>query len=139
MNGIATLTPAAILRRAADGLRTGRITWGVDNYIGDNGCRCALGAVAWAADPADADGDPNWIDPEVRRAAQEAADALAAFLVMEWGAPAAGHHEEPTPGREIFVLDPVETVGGWNDMDGRTEADVINALTFAAARSERSR
>lgn len=117
-------TPDAVLRCAAHALRNGEITWGRHWFIDpDTSCRCALGALAYAADPDDVDSDPQ----HAGTPAWAAMYALADYLVTELGAARCTDEDDDMP-----VLDPVETVGGWNDDDDRTVADVIAALEGAA-------
>lgn len=113
-----TKDPAEILRRAADGLRTGAIDWGRKWLIGPDSCRCAAGAIAWAADPADPDGDPRFL-PGARAAVR----LLAAYLLDTGLA-------DCQPGPNGF-MDPVLTVGAFNDAQPDV-GPVIAALEAAA-------
>lgn len=121
------MTAAFVLHRAARALRTGEIQWAPEWFIAPDGCRCSLGAITYAADPSDPDGDPRFVDPSVRPIATGAALALADYLVDELGAVRA---VDP----ETDEVDVVETVGSWNDQPGRTVSQVIAALDAAAAR-----
>lgn len=111
--------PAAILHRAADGLRTEAITWGRGYFITPDSCRCAGGAIAWAADPSDLDGDPRYIP-----------GALAALRLL------AAHLIDTGQARCVVdadgFMDPVGTVGTWNDARDRTVGEVAAALDGAA-------
>lgn len=121
-----TLAPAAqILRRAADGYRTGQIVWGRDTFIGDGGCRCLVAAICWAADPEDLDngGNPVWLRVPLRRlVAMTALEAVAEHLSSELGWPLSMDDGE---------VDLVETVGAWNDEQDAVEK-VIGLLVTVA-------
>lgn len=125
--GRGTLAPAAaLLRKAAAGYRTGQITWGRNAFIGDDGCRCLVAAITWAADPTDADngGNPFWLrNPHARLAAQTAVAALAEHLTCQLGWPWRMDGDE---------YDLNETLGAWNDDADRTLADVIGELEIVA-------
>lgn len=139
MNGTAlttapsTTAAADVLLRAADALATGTLPWGRDQFVCPDGARCVLGAIAWAADQTDSDGDPRWVRLDVRPAAVDAMDLLARYLIDERDAPAAGSMEvDPATWTNVFVMDPIETVGDWNDQPDRRLADVVTALRAAA-------
>ena len=116
--------PAQILRRAAEALRTGEIGWVKEWYVLGDG-RDALGAIAYAIDPGDPDGNPFLIESAALGAAS--ATALADYLVDELGAARAI--------REDRDVDVIETVGGYND-EASSVQDVIAALNAAADRIE---
>lgn len=125
MTSTIALTPAAALRAAADFLEQDPTRWGRDCFIDQaTGCRCALGAISHALDPADTD-DGN---PMRTGIGERTALVLAGYLIEHLDALPAGHHG---PWGD-FVVDPVETVGEWNDRADRTVADVIEALRDAA-------
>lgn len=122
-------TPDDVLRYAAHALRTGEITWGRHVFIDpDTFCRCALGALAYAANPNDTDGDPQYAGIPASAAMYRLAD----YLAVELGAPRCVTRDGEDD--DMPVLDPIETVGGWNDEPGRTLAEVIAALDAAATR-----
>lgn len=134
----APVDAADVLRRAAAGFRTGAIGWGTGHFRHPQlRCRCALGGIAWAADPDNPDGDPRFVgepgDPR-RVVAVDATHVLARYLIDELGAYPAGNVEE-YEGRERWELDPIETTGDWNDSDVRTVDDVIAALEAAAVKA----
>lgn len=119
------MTTAQLLRKTARQLATGEITWGREEFVNRaTGCRCLLGALTFAADPYDRDGDPQFNGD-----ALIAAGMLADYLVVDLGATEAGDRTF-----HGWVRDVVETVGNWNDEDGRTLADVVAALEGAADR-----
>lgn len=132
------MSAVTVLRGAAQLLRTGQVAWG-RGYFFDQvaGCRCALGAIAIAADPRDEDGDPRSVAQQARADAIAAVDLLVGFLVHEFDAVPALHLEE-IEGDEVRVVDPIETVGGWNDEPERTVDDVVRALEAAADHVERT-
>lgn len=113
---------AELLRSAADGYRTGALTLTDGAFIlpGDHHCRCALGAITWAADATNDDGNP-WT---AGAAARTAGLALGLYLVDEAGAVECIDSDGD--------FDWIETVGGWNDQSGRTVDEVIAALEAAA-------
>lgn len=113
-----TKDPQAILRRAADGLRTGAVEWGRNWFITPDACRCAGGAIAWAADPADLDGDPRYLP-----GAMAALRLLAAYLIDTGKARCEPHGDG--------WMDPVEVVGVFNDAQPAA-GPVIAALDAAA-------
>lgn len=108
-----TKDPAAILRRVANGYRTGEIRWGKGFYC-DGGLRCLLGGVAWAVDPADPDGDP-FLSPG-ERATRAAIGALLDVLILDGDLP--------------IGADPND-IGDWNDR--QTSVDRVIAVCEAAA------
>jgi hypothetical protein len=118
-----TTTPAQLLTAAADWLAEDPDRWGRQDYVDANGCRCALGAIALAADPSDEDGDPfrltilHEVDPARRIAAQRAVAQLADHLVRDLGA-------------DQDITSPA-TVGEWNDRQPDPQR-VIDALRAAA-------
>lgn len=117
-------TVAYTLHRAAAAYRVGEIRWGREHFIRpDDGCRCALGAITYAVDPATGDGNPHYLtDPAARNVAEAAAEALAVYLV---------HELDAIPAYEGRVLDVVETVGNWNDETARDATQVADALDAA--------
>ena len=131
-----TLTPAGVLLAAADWIEADPTRWGREVLIDpDKGCRCALGAIALAADPNDHDGDPFYVGgifPDlyrpIRKAAVAAVDVLADYVTHELGAPWCNSKAVGGP-------DVVETIGGWNDAPDRTPSEVVAALRAAAART----
>lgn len=131
-----TPTPAVVLRAAAEGYRAGAIAWGRNVLIDPvTHCRCALGALAWALDPDDEDGDPRWVTgTELRGVAQQAIDGLADYIVTELDASEAVDVQETASGEEVRVRDPFETIGDWNDRQG-SSAPVVAALRAAAERA----
>jgi hypothetical protein len=118
------MTASFVLHRAARALASGEVPWGRKFFVETDGCRCALGVVAYAADPSDPDGDPRYVDRSVRPDATAAVEALADYLVNELGAPRCV--------TEDGGLDVIETVGGWNDEPDRTVNQVVAALMAAA-------
>lgn len=112
--------PEAVLLRAAAGLRSGAITWGRGWFITPDCGRCAGGAVAWAANPSDIDGDPRYV-----LGAMAALDRLAVYLVSTGRA-------QCVPDLDGF-MDTIGTVGAYNDAEGRRVAEVIADLEAAAA------
>lgn len=118
------MTPAQVLRRAAEAYRNGDIKWGQNWFRDpDTGCRCAGGALAFAVG-SDED-DPT----EASHASDSAMWALAQYLVDELGAP------RVLTDPDEDVMDVVETVGGWNDDPARTPDQVIAALEAASERA----
>lgn len=116
------MSPAEVLRKAADGYRTGQIEWGREWFHDPaTDCRCALGAITWAVASNDEDGNP-WFAGTV---AWVPAVALADYLTNELGAPRC-----TTDG----LFDPIETVGGFNDRPDMTVERIIAALDAAAER-----
>lgn len=116
------ITAQALLRGAARAYRTGEITWGVDWFFDPtSGCRCALGGIAYAADPSNLHGDPRFVNVH-RYQAGAAVEAFAEYLATERGVPRAVEDGE---------TDAIETVGGWND-DRITDAEIIVALEECA-------
>lgn len=131
------MTATFVLHRAARALATGEIAWGREWFINPGitpgqvnrgrGCRCALGAIGYAADPSDPDGNPLFVDLSVRPIASAAAVALADYLIDELGAARCVDDDG-----EFNVI---ETVGGWNDEPRRTVHEVVAALNAAADRA----
>lgn len=118
------MSAADVLRLAAHGYRTGQLTWGKNFYCDpETGARCALGAITWAANPADpAMPDALYVHLEHRPDAANAMRALARYV-----AEGLGYGYCHTDG----MADVLETVGGWNDQQDDIEA-VINGLEAAA-------
>lgn len=115
----ADMTPADVLRGAADWFAEDPARWGRDYFI-FNDCRCAAGAIAWVLDPSDPEGNPTELrDPERCDLGMYATDVLANYLTDHRGAP--------------LTYDPVETVANFNDDPDTTVADVLTAFRGAAA------
>lgn len=119
-----TTTPAQLLTAAADWLDENPDRWGRNDYVDPTtGCRCALGAIALAADPSDEDGDPfrlailREVDPARRIAAQRAVAQLADHLTDNLGA--------------VQGITSPATVGEWNDRQSDPQP-VIDAMRAAA-------
>jgi hypothetical protein len=120
MTTAVTMTPAGVLRGAADWLAEDPSRWGRDFFIApDTQCRCAAGAVAWVLDPSDSEGNPTELrDPEKTDLGWYALDVLANYLTYHQGAPLAD--------------DSVETVAYFNDDPDTDAVKVIAALRGAA-------
>ena len=115
----APLTPADVLNRAADWFAEDPARWTRGSYVLD-GCRCALGGLAWVLDPEDPDGDPLKLrSREATELGQATVDFLADFLADFYNMP-------------VAVESPDETVANWND-EQKTAAPIIGALRAAAA------
>lgn len=113
--------PAELLNAAADWLEADPARWGRDWFVDKKGCRCAAGAIAYAANPdrdTEEGGNPNTGD-----GSYDAVEVFADYLVHALGAPRCEAMQES---------EPIETVGGWNDDPARTPAQVIDALRDAA-------
>jgi hypothetical protein len=119
------MTPAAVLRRAAQAFRNGELTWGRENWAqGPSGlCRCLGGAIAYAVNPDDPDADPM-ADSIADGDAADAMHVLAAYLIDVLDA------TECVLTTDGFGRDVVETVGLYNDetlRDAQQAADVLDA------------
>jgi hypothetical protein len=122
----ATMTPAGVLRQAADWFAEDPTRWGKKFFINPvDGCRCALGGVAQVIAPRDLDGDPTkLLDYESTELGLWVADFLADYLVDQFSVPVA---ESVVPGDGA-----VETIANWNDEEERDAIDVIVVLRAAA-------
>lgn len=116
----ADMTPADVLRGAADWLAEEPARWGLGYFIAPfTKCRCAAGAIAWVLDPSDREGNPTELrDPERCDLGSYAMDVLANYLTDHRGAPLAD--------------DVVESVATFNDDPDTTVDAVIAALRAAA-------
>lgn len=118
------MTPAEVLRRASEAYRNGDIQWGQEWFRHpDTNCRCALGAVAYALDPDEPEGNPRYTGP----AGHDATGILADHLVDECGAIRCVGEDE--------MESVIETVAAWNDEPDRTPDEVIAALEAASERA----
>lgn len=129
-----TVSPATVLAATAEAFRSGAITWGQDFFTTPTGCRCVLGGLAWAIDPATFTGPSDLTDPAGRLAAEQAMDLLAELLVDAYGAPDVGEWGY----YGTWCRNPIEVVGDWNDAPDRTLDDVLELLDDAAARAART-
>lgn len=128
----------AALRIAAGAFREGRIEWGKGEYRSSTivftpSC-CAAGAITFAVDPTDIDGDPRWVHSDLRPISVAAVDELAAYLVDTLGATDRGEYVDD--GGLVWVRESVEVVADWNDDEVRTVDEVIAALEAAADRAD---
>ena len=122
---------ATVLRRTAQLYSDGTLTWGTEWFVSiSHTCRCVLGGIAYAVDPDNADGNPFLIGGAKRPLAVAAVEGLATYIAEELYR---GWHRD-----ENGQPDLVETVGGWNDDQRTTVADVITALLDAAASLDRT-
>lgn len=119
---MATLSPAGVLRQAADWLGNDPTRWGRDAFIDPlTKCRrCAAGAISWVLAPLDTDGDPMNLRTYYANAdlARETVDVFAHWL-MNYA--------------DVALNDnPVEVIAEYNDAATRVAGHVIAAMRDAA-------
>jgi hypothetical protein len=123
------MTPAALLRGA--GLYLQRHGWIQGEIFGDGGTTdafppaCAIGAVNVSAHGQPILSSADGSDDDLTDAAIRAMRVFAASLDPEYSACSAEHPH-------ICDRSAIDIIGDWNDEDGRTLDEVVEALTEAA-------
>lgn len=125
-------TPADVFTSVADYFAADPDRWDQGSYIGLGDCRCSLGAIAYALNPADRTGDPMDLSTgsnQLGVLARTAADFFAHYLIDYLDVPMCTTGDDEHQPMELDVTD---TVAGWNDEQGRTPGQVVAAFRAAA-------
>lgn len=114
----APLSPADVLRQAADYLAIPG-NWGRDYFINPvDKCRCAAGAVAWVLAPSDVEGNPSQLASRDKTDLGRHATAILADYLID--------HEDADLGEQA-----VETIAFFND-DQETAEPIVKVMRAAA-------